>query len=112
MKRLKNDLKKSKQQVVRHLIKCRTIETTIKQSSLTNDAIKNYVSVQPVEMRSTNQSSSSSTGNMVTSFNNRGGLSSAYLGMDVCHISSNSCHMLNTYFILHLHVVLFVWQRS
>ena len=50
-------MKKSKQQVVRHLIKCRNIETTIKQSNMTNEAIRNHVTVQPVEMKNTNQNS-------------------------------------------------------
>jgi hypothetical protein len=76
--RLQNDLKKSKQQVVRHLIKCRSIESTIKQSNMTNDAIKNHVSVQPVEFKSRNQNSAGNS--MTTSFNKKNGLSSAYLG--------------------------------
>lgn len=77
LKRLKSELKKSKQQVVQNLVKCRAIDTAIKQSTLTNDAIKHHISVHPVEMTGLNGSAGDNT---ITSFRGFHGLSAPYLG--------------------------------
>lgn len=98
IKKLKNDLKLSKQQVVRHLIQCRAIETTMKQSILTNEAIKNHISINPIKMESKNQNSTRS--NLVRSFNNNGGLSSAYLGEIVYHFCVGSDGLFQCLFYL------------